>query len=234
VAAGKRVCPGGDCRRRGAGLGLALLRLARVGGWSFAANPCCVVGPRRRQAGFRGSTCSHPSGARCPEEKHQRLEHRPAADQGQCRGAANRPAGPSATDFIGSGRFALAFRCRGLAVALCDPAKARHHRVRAPSAGAGTGRQTRRERAIAVAGTGAVSIRLRHRVPRRGIAAVLQKALHHRSRNVRAICSCSGLRRNCSGVRSWVWMKASAGMPGTRRISLSRATWSAGSAMRTV
>jgi hypothetical protein len=56
----------------------------------------------------------------------------------------------------------------------------------------------------------------------------------HRSRNVRAICSSSGLRRYCSMVRSWVWMKASAGIPGTRRMSLRRATSAAGSETRTV
>ncbi len=55
-----------------------------------------------------------------------------------------------------------------------------------------------------------------------------------RSRKVRAICSRSGLSRYSSGVRSWVWMKTSAGMPGTRWMSLRRITWSAGSAMRTV
>ena len=45
-----------------------------------------------------------------------------------------------------------------------------------------------------------------------------------RSRKVRAIWSRSGLSRYCSGLRSWVWMKASTGMPGTRRMSLRRAT----------
>ena len=55
-----------------------------------------------------------------------------------------------------------------------------------------------------------------------------------RSRKVRATWSCSGLSRYCSGVRSWVWMKASTGMPGTRRMSLRRATSAAGSVMRTV
>ena len=55
-----------------------------------------------------------------------------------------------------------------------------------------------------------------------------------RSRKVRASCSSSGLSKYCSGVRSWVWMKTSAGMPGTRRMSFRRATSSAGSEIRTV
>jgi hypothetical protein len=56
----------------------------------------------------------------------------------------------------------------------------------------------------------------------------------YRSRNVRAICSCSGLSKYCSGLRSWVWMKTSTGMPGRRWMSRKRVTSAAGSAMRTV
>ena len=58
--------------------------------------------------------------------------------------------------------------------------------------------------------------------------------LPHRSRNVLAICSWSGLRRYCSGVRSWVWMNASAGMPGTSFRSPSWRICLASKAIRTV
>jgi transposase len=48
------------------------------------------------------------------------------------------------------------------------------------------------------------------------LGAYESTALDQRSRKVRAICSCSGLSRYWSAVRSWVWMKTSAGTPGTR------------------
>jgi len=65
------------------------------------------------------------------------------------------------------------------------------------------------------------------------IAAVNRARSIYRSRKVRAICSRSGLSRYCSGVRAWVWMKISAGMPGRRRNCSSRSSSAFGSDTRT-